>query len=248
MKRIALTFTELLIALIILAILTSFSIAGFRKVVEANNDRICQLNLTVLEAAIDVYTVENDALPDSLARLELRHIQLAYLKVLGHQPENNCLFSIKGFFGIKNAVAGTLGKYYGNDLSVLVCPSDPDHRQKINKIKANTFVTDTDTSYFRNTGSGNTFTSKDDLTTRNTYAIIYDKSAWHKKGLLLGQSYANGISPTSIEGEIDNDTKKVKKISACDKNADGELTEDECDTHECKKLLKKTKKTLRKKK
>ncbi len=245
MKRKAFTFTELLIALIVLAILTSLSIAGFRKVVEANNDRICQLNLKVLEAAIDVYTVENDALPDSLARLEPRQIHLAYLKILGHQPGNNCLASIKEFFGIKNAIAGPLGKFYGNDLNVLVCPSDPNHRQKINKIKANTFVIDTDTSYFRNTGSGNTFTSKSDLTTKNTYAIAYDKSTWHKKGLILNQSYANGVSPTGVKGEIDSATKKIKKLVVYDTNADDELTNAECNTAACRKILRRILKSLR---
>lgn len=224
--RTGFTLVEILVALIILSILAALSIATFQKTVEANKDRMCQQNLKVLEAAIEVYTLENNSLPDTLAKLKPRYIHLAYLKAVGEPKDNKLLTFLKDILGIKSVLAQTSlpPRYYGNNKAVLRCPADATLSSNPNY-----------TSYTLNSGI---FTDVLSLSNKNVYALIYDKQAWHQqKGITTTITYANGITPDGVAGKIDS-TEKVEKVAKKDLDQDDELEDSECDT-ECRKELEK---------
>lgn len=115
------TLLETLIIAIILTILATLGLAGYTRAVENANAMSCQNNLMILNTAIELYGTEHpDALPTSLSSVwpAYKDKALAKLKID---------FEKKGWFGIKEqyAYAAVLdGTYYGNDKSVITCPSD----------------------------------------------------------------------------------------------------------------------------
>lgn len=131
MKRKSFTLIEILAALIILSIIASVSVALYQKTVDTNNERICAENLKVLQAAIDIYTVENDALPAELAQLTPRQIYLAYSRVTGERKENILSAAFRKMFSTEPALAageteGQLFKrrYLSGNMKVFCDPAD----------------------------------------------------------------------------------------------------------------------------
>lgn len=120
------TLVEVLVALIIIAVLAALSITTFQKTVQTHNEKLCQENLKALQGAIEIYTLENNALPVTLSQLTHEQINLAYSKVAGEAKENNFLVFFKNLLGIKPALAvPTLpARYYGSNIKVLKCPGD----------------------------------------------------------------------------------------------------------------------------
>ena len=133
MRKKAFTLVEIMIALIIVSVVVSLSIVTFQKTIEANNDRICRQNLKVLQGAIEIYTIENNALPVTLSRLTPEQIHLAYEKVIGKPKENRLAGYFNNLMGVKPLFAD-LGKYYGNDPKVRRCPADKDELTDSNHI------------------------------------------------------------------------------------------------------------------
>lgn len=227
------TLVEILVALIIMSLLVSLSVVTYQKTIRQTDDRACQQNLQVLAAAIDIYALENNALPLTLSKLSAEQIRLAYLKVVGQPKENSLLAFLNGLGGIKPAIAQSLGKYYGNDPKALRCPADK------------TTATGT-SSYTLDAGPEKTFTNTTDLTAKNTGAIIYDGQSWHKIGIISPTTYQNGITPDGYSGDIVDysallgpNAKAVKKVSDLDINPqNGQLEDSECDST-CKAELKK---------
>lgn len=224
------TLIEILAALIIMSLLVSLSVVTYQKTIRQTEDRACQQNLQVLAAAIDIYALENNSLPVSLSKLNDEQIRLAHLKVFGQKKENRLLALLKGFWGIKPAIAQSLEKYYGNNPKARRCPADKTVSSDIHY-----------TSYALDAGTGKTFQLIPDLTAKNTGAIVYDTSTWHKQGTT---TYANGITPDGYPGEIEDNsssatiTKQVKKVAELDSNSNGQLEDSECD-RACKAELKK---------
>ena len=57
MKKIAFTLIEVMVAIIILTVVVSLSIASYEKTVRSSKDRADLLNLQVLQKAVDIYTM-----------------------------------------------------------------------------------------------------------------------------------------------------------------------------------------------
>ena len=191
MRKKAFTLVEIMIALIIVSVVVSLSIVTFQKTIEANNDKICRQNLKVLQGAIEIYTIENNALPATLSRLTPEQIHLAYEKVIGKPKENRLAGYFNNLVGIKPAIAQSLGKYYGNDPKVRRCPADKD---------APNVNDDPDyASYSRDTIA---FQSKDNLTdiSNANKALLYDTGSFHKKDIFSGDKYQISIAPTGKYG------------------------------------------------
>lgn len=191
MKRKSFTLIEILVALIIVSILASLSIASFRKTVDLNQEKACIENLKVLQGAIDIYTLENDALPVNLARLTPRQINLAYLKVAGQAKENHLITSLKNIFGIKPALAQPLpplSQYYGNNKKVFVCPAD--------SITAPTNCTGTSYcgSYTFNLSGNNYNSATHKLIRTSIVPLVYDNASRHRGNAL-------GITPGGCVGK-----------------------------------------------
>lgn len=224
MRKTAFTLLEILTALIIVAILTSISIISFQKATETADARLCEQNQKVLETAIEIFALENDSLPITLTQLSDRQIYLAYQKVVGEPKENKLLAFITDMLGVKSAIAQTsLRRYYGGDRKVLRCPKD---NRAFTQNDINN-LTDQYVSYELNTTA---FSTLADLTTRNVRAIIYDKDTWHRRA---GTSYAIGISPLGIAGEITevNVTAKIKIIKDCNTSGDTADSITSCKTY-----------------
>ena len=206
------TLVEILVAIIILTVLASLSIATYQKTVTTYRDTICLQNLQVLQTAIDIYTLEKDTLPTTLSQLEPRHIYLAYEKVVGKQKENSFLVFLRNRFGIKPVWAQSLGKYYGNNPRVLKCPSDT-------PSSSLSYVINPDETQTKKCNGTKCKLKKDSV-----YALIYDTAERHTD---TAGVHANGITPGGVKGKLISLTdKKVKKAKDC--GGDDELDDDDC--------------------
>src|SRR3989338_4002615 len=177
MRKKAFTLVEIMIALIIVSVVVSLSIVTFQKTIEANNDKICRQNLKVLQGAIEIYALENNALPVIISRLTPEQIHLAYEKVIGKPKENRLAGYFNNLVGIKPLFAD-LGKYYGNDPKVRRCPADK------------TTATG-ESSYTLNP----LFEEKEDLEDYSNVSLLYDAKPYNKKNIFSGETYRIGISP-----------------------------------------------------
>lgn len=184
MKKLAFTLVEVLVALIIIAVLAALSITTFQKTVQTHNDKLCQENLKVLQGAVEIYTLENNALPVTLSQLTSEQINLAYSKVIGTHRDNKFLAFFKNVFGIKSALATTLpAKYYGNNTKVLKCPADTGSATI--SYQVNGAITDL----------GNSDTEGQ--------ALIVDTSRNHKKSSVnSGNPYRNAVNQIGDLGII----------------------------------------------
>ena len=75
------TLIEIMMVIVIVGIIVTFSIPGYHNLVERSRDKVCELNQGVLFKAIVTYGLENDILPASLGQLENRHIEKAVAEV-----------------------------------------------------------------------------------------------------------------------------------------------------------------------
>lgn len=167
------TLVEILAATIILTLLAGLSFVAYEKTIEANNERVCQQNQKLLQAAIDIYAMENDVVPATLAMLNSRHIHLAGAKINGKNKENKLVVLFKDTLGIKSAIAQTLPslkKYYDNETKILRCPAD-------NTISSDQNYTSYNINY--------DFSNNEDIANESLSesALIYDRETYHKKAL-----------------------------------------------------------------
>ena len=186
MRKKAFTLVEIMIALIIVSVVVSLSIVTFQKTIEANNDKICRQNLKVLQGAIEIYTIEINAIPAALSLLTPKQIYLAHEKVIAKPKESRLAGYFNNLIGIRPAIAQSLGKYYGNDPKVRRCPAD-----KTTAIG--------NSSYILNTA---VFESPDDLEDHPDTVLLFDTGLFHKKDIFSGETYRIGISPAGKYGTI----------------------------------------------
>ena len=121
------TLIEIVMVVIIVGILATFSIPGYHNLIERSRDKICELNQKVLFKAVVTYGLENDILPASLGQLENRHVEKAVAKVF---KEEKGLWQYKLAYFLINfdkrdcAYATSWLDGYIDDLKYFSCPSD----------------------------------------------------------------------------------------------------------------------------
>ena len=112
-----------------MGILSTLGIATYRQVLDNARQKVCETNLKTLEAAVEMYALENDALPASLGDLKPSHVKKAYAKVM---REEGWLTKFAYFFVKLNTpkevyaqflTYDRLGKY-GPAAQVFHCPAD----------------------------------------------------------------------------------------------------------------------------
>ena len=123
------TLTEVVITVVLIGILSTLGIATYRQVLDNARQKVCKTNLKVLETAVEMYALENDALPASLGDLKPSHVKKAYAKVMRKEG----WFTKFAYFFVKlntprEAYAqfltyNNLGKY-GAASQVFHCPAD----------------------------------------------------------------------------------------------------------------------------
>ena len=124
----AFTLMELMVVVIIIGILATFAVtsyAGYRDRVAVQADLN---NQQILHAAVRMYASDEGEVPDSLSRLRPEDLERAYASVSRRRPRT-ALASISRWwdrwFGVRAAEAFFDRDYFGRDLRVLVCLSDP---------------------------------------------------------------------------------------------------------------------------
>ncbi|MBN2119827.1 MAG: hypothetical protein JW734_02060 [Candidatus Omnitrophica bacterium] len=125
------TLLEIVTVLIVAGILATAGIAGYRQALDNARQKVCGANLQALEAAVEIYALENDVLPATLTQLSPEQVKKAYAKVINNRDlvtrlcyafvrMNIPRFAYAAFLSEDN-----LGRY-GPHAEIFRCPADRD--------------------------------------------------------------------------------------------------------------------------
>lgn len=123
------TLMEVVIVVVLIGILSTLGIATYNQVLDNARQKVCQTNLKTLETAVEMYALENDALPASLSDLKPEHLKKAYAKALreGGWPVKFAYFFVR--LNTPKEVYAQFLTYdnlhkYGAASQVFHCPAD----------------------------------------------------------------------------------------------------------------------------
>lgn len=130
MKKIF-TLLEILVTVFIVVIFSGFAIVGYRQVLDNARQRVDEVNLNVLNTAVETQVIEEGALPASLGELKPIYIERAYAQVI---KRNNFKTKLAYFLVKINTPAYVYAspsyleynnlKKYGVTPEVFRCPAD----------------------------------------------------------------------------------------------------------------------------
>lgn len=80
-ERRGFTLIEVVAAMAIALILATLCIFSYNKFLDYSHRKICKMNLMILRTAVEVYSLEHDALPATLGKLERNHLEKAYAEL-----------------------------------------------------------------------------------------------------------------------------------------------------------------------
>lgn len=78
MRRKAFTITEIMIVVVVIGILATLVMPTYQTIVEKSRQKVCESNLNLLKAAMDIYVMEHDTMPASLSQIPQEYIIKAY--------------------------------------------------------------------------------------------------------------------------------------------------------------------------
>lgn len=125
MKR-AFTFMEILAVVAIVGIIATFAVPGYINMMEKSKARVCETNQRVLLGAVEIYALENDALPASLSKLNTSQIERSWVKVFKQKSDwkTRLAYMLVDFdkrgLAYANVIPTWLAKYLPN--RDLACP------------------------------------------------------------------------------------------------------------------------------
>ncbi len=123
------TVTELVVVVLILIVLSAIAMYVHQRFLAHAKEKVCQTNLRALQAAVELYVAENEALPGNLTHLKREHVEKGYAKAM----ENKGWLTKAHTFLIKleasdHAYAEFLThenlKEYGVTEKIFHCPAD----------------------------------------------------------------------------------------------------------------------------
>jgi Tfp pilus assembly protein PilE len=125
----AFTLIEIIMIVVVIGILATISVAGYWQLLDNARQKVCDANLETLAAAIEIYSLEHDALPGSLSMLEPEHIRKAYAKVM---EKKGLSYELARVFVKMNEPRLAYAQFlthanlakYGAEADVFVCPAD----------------------------------------------------------------------------------------------------------------------------
>lgn len=193
------TLIEILAAVIIIAVLAGFSLVSYQKTLESGDKRVCEKNLQLLQAAIDIYTLENDSLPISLSSIKPQQWQKAYARIESHHSQRNKFLAfIKNIFIIKPATAQSLpslASYYNYEKRILRCPADKPQSPDAGYTSYNL-----NTSGMQDINSDGKISRYELQNSQNANtALVYDRGAYHKRPF-SNETYQIAITPDKTIG------------------------------------------------
>jgi prepilin-type N-terminal cleavage/methylation domain-containing protein len=124
------TLIEMITVVVVLGILTTLGVAGYQQVLDNARQKVCSTNLMALEAAVELYALEHDALPASLSQLTPEQVKKAYAQVIQKQDLSTKLsYALVKMHSGKEAQAEDFLSYdflskYGAAADVFRCPAD----------------------------------------------------------------------------------------------------------------------------
>ena len=110
-------------------IIATFTLVGYRQLLENARQRVCSTNLKALGAAVEIYALENDVLPATLGDLKLEHLLKGYAKAI----DSRDWFTKFSYFFIKiNTPPDVYAQFltpenlkkYGVTPEIFRCPAD----------------------------------------------------------------------------------------------------------------------------
>ncbi len=78
MRRKAFTIIEIMIVVVVVGIIATLVMPTYQTIVEKSRQKVCESNLNLLKAAMDVYVMEHDTMPASLSQIPQEYIIRAY--------------------------------------------------------------------------------------------------------------------------------------------------------------------------
>lgn len=123
------TLGEIIIAVVIVLILATLGLAGYRQVIDNARQRVCESNLKALEAAVEIYSLENERFPATLGDLKLEHLQKGYARVIKDNDWwTKISYLLVKLSSSREAYAQMLTpdnlSRYGVDAQIFNCPAD----------------------------------------------------------------------------------------------------------------------------
>ncbi len=76
------TLLEMMVIAVIILVLATLALGGYRHVLENARKRVCTTNLRALSSAVEMWALENDFLPATLGQLKQEHLERAYAQVI----------------------------------------------------------------------------------------------------------------------------------------------------------------------
>ena len=126
-RRKAYTIIEIVVALVIIGILATIGMPYYQNFVEDNKAQVCSTCLKTLQTAIDIYSVEHDALPANLSQLPQKYIREAYQRVMTREDawKTELAYFITGWreYGIARA-AFLKDEIARGNVGLITCPKD----------------------------------------------------------------------------------------------------------------------------
>ncbi len=131
MMRKSFTLIETVTVIIIILIFATFSMIGYRQVLDNSRQKVCSTNLMALSVAVEIYALENDVLPASLGNLKPEHLKKGYAKAIS---QRDWLTKFSYFFLKLNSSPKAYAAFltpenlekYGVDSKIFHCPADTD--------------------------------------------------------------------------------------------------------------------------
>ncbi|MDD5596054.1 MAG: hypothetical protein PHY94_07435, partial [Candidatus Omnitrophica bacterium] len=117
---------ELIITIVIVGILATIAVPIYRNTIEDAEAKVCQANLKVLDAALNIYVMENDAMPGDLSNLSPAILKKAYAQVMRQEDawKMRLAYMIVGWQERGLAYAGLLHDLARGDINSITCPAD----------------------------------------------------------------------------------------------------------------------------
>jgi len=81
MERRGYSLIEVVVAMSIVLILATLSVVSYKVFLDYSHRKVCKTNLLILGTAVEFYSMEHDALPATLGKLEREQLEKAYAKL-----------------------------------------------------------------------------------------------------------------------------------------------------------------------
>mgnify|MGYP001590185566 CR=1 FL=1 len=84
MRKAGFTLMEMMLVVVVIGILATLGFPAYKNVIEDSKAKVCQTNLRVISAALDIYAMEHDSIPGDLSKLPSFAFFKSWFVILTH--------------------------------------------------------------------------------------------------------------------------------------------------------------------